>query len=128
MPISGCVVDSFSCSVAISISLLMSLPRKSCGAEMRAEVRVVARIPFLIVDAVQYSGHAIRAVAQSALQTHAERRIANFARIGRADRADAVRMLNACFERIDDAARDIALIQHGRSRAQAEIRGARCSA
>ena len=60
MPISGCEVDSFSCSVAISISLLMSLPRKSCGDKMRAEVRIVARIPFLIIDAVQNSGHSVR--------------------------------------------------------------------
>ncbi len=75
--------------------LVDELAAQILRTEMRAQVRVVSRIPFLVVDTVQYSRHAIRALAQGHLQSHAERCIADFARVRRAHGADRVRVFYA---------------------------------
>ena len=89
MPINGCAGAICICGGRDQQFLVGALAAQILRRVMRREMGIVPRIPLPIIDAVQYPGHSILARPQGALHTHAERRIANFARVGRADRGDA---------------------------------------
>ena len=69
--------------------------------EVRGDVRVALRIPDLQVDAVEDAAHLGAPRSDDPFESHAELRARQLARVGRADRRDAVRVDEAGLEEAD---------------------------
>jgi hypothetical protein len=74
-------------------------------------VTIVARIPFVVVDAIEDSDQRGGASAQHLVQSHAVFGGADLARVRRTDSGDGVRIHAAVLERVDATGAQIILVQ-----------------
>ena len=79
---------------------------------MLRQIAVVARIPIVVVDAIEDADHRGAARAQDRIQPHAVFRRLDLARVGWAHGRDQVGVRDASAEQIDLARGERGLIEH----------------
>ena len=93
------------------IALELGLVREFLRPEVDRQVRVVPRIPFLVIDAIEDAVHRMAARRQRLLHAHAVARRGDLARVGGADRGHAIGVQDAVLERVDAAGLEVVLVQ-----------------
>jgi hypothetical protein len=75
------------------------------------QIFVGARIPFLVIHAIQDAAYGVAARRERLLHAHAVLRRGDFARIRGAYGCDRVGVQDAVFERVDAAGLEVVLVQ-----------------
>jgi hypothetical protein len=78
---------------------------------MNRQIFVGARIPFLVIHAIQDAAYRIAARRQRLLHAHSILRRGDFARVRRAHGSDCVGVQDPVFEGIDAASLEVVLMQ-----------------
>ncbi len=121
MPTSGVCGGELEVSCREQAAFVDRFARQIERRVVHRQIRVVAGIPFAIIDPVQDADHPIGACPKRPLQAHARRRMADLTRVRGTHRRDRIGKFYPCFQRVDDAVREILGIEPGSFGPQSDV-------